>query len=85
MKAFFQGWTGSVVKAMKPKTVVLGVDETKLKAAFGVMVVGMVYEGGNTPNGCGLSKPFVTSNRTVGKSKPLFVTTPTAWHAGGFC
>jgi hypothetical protein len=34
-----------VVKAVKPKTVVLGVDETKLKAAFGVMVVGRVYEG----------------------------------------
>ncbi|GIL13337.1 MAG: hypothetical protein BroJett038_20570 [Chloroflexota bacterium] len=45
MGAFFQGWTRSVVKQMKQRTVVLVVDETKLKAVLGVMVVGVVYEG----------------------------------------
>jgi len=45
LKRFFQVWTRSVVKAIKPKQVVLAVDETKLKALFGVMVVGLVYEG----------------------------------------
>lgn len=42
---FFQGWTSSVVKAIKQRQIVLVVDETKLKAALGVMVVGVVYEG----------------------------------------
>jgi Transposase DDE domain len=45
MQAFFAAWTRSVLKAAKPQRVVLVVDETKLKAALGVMVVGMVYEG----------------------------------------
>jgi hypothetical protein len=45
LEAFFVGWTRSVVKAVKAGKVVLVVDETKLKAALGVMVVGMVYEG----------------------------------------
>jgi hypothetical protein len=41
---FFKGWTGSVVQLIQPKTTVLVVDETKLKAELGVMVVGMVYK-----------------------------------------
>lgn len=45
MSAFFEAWTGSVVKALKQRQIVLVVDETKLKAALGVMVVGVVYEG----------------------------------------
>jgi hypothetical protein len=45
MKAFFQGWTRSIVKTLKQRTVVLVVDETKLTTVFGVMVVGVVYEG----------------------------------------
>jgi hypothetical protein len=45
LEAFFRGWTGSVVKRLKQRQVVLVVDETKLKAQFGVMVVGVVFEG----------------------------------------
>lgn len=45
MDMFFAGWTRSVVKAVKSRQLVLVVDETKLKAALGVMVVGLVYEG----------------------------------------
>jgi len=45
MGRFFQEWTKSIVKTLKLKQVVLAVDETKLKARFGVMVVGLVYEG----------------------------------------
>lgn len=45
LEAFFRGWTSSVVKTLKQRQVVLVVDETKLKAAFGVMVVGVVFEG----------------------------------------
>lgn len=44
LEAFFAGWTRSVVKAVKTRRVVLVVDETKLKSALGVMVVGLVYE-----------------------------------------
>lgn len=44
LAAFFSGWTGSVIKTLKQRQVVLVVDETKLHAAFGVMVVGVVYE-----------------------------------------
>jgi hypothetical protein len=44
MERFFQAWTSSVVGWLKSRQVVLVVDETKLKAAFGVMVVGVVYE-----------------------------------------
>src|SRR5689334_12409711 len=42
---FFSGWTKSVVNRLKQKQIVLVVDETKLKTQFGVMVVGVVYEG----------------------------------------
>ncbi len=45
LKAFFKSWTMSVVKHLKQRTVVLVVDETKLKAVYGVMVVGVIYEG----------------------------------------
>lgn len=45
LPAVFAGWTGSVLKATKVKQAVLIVDETKLKAQFGVMVVGLAYEG----------------------------------------
>jgi hypothetical protein len=45
LQPFFIGWTRSVVKALKQGELVLVVDETKLKAVFGVMVVGVVYEG----------------------------------------
>lgn len=44
VEQFFRGWTGSVVKLLKSQQVVLVVDETKLKAQFGVMVVGVVFE-----------------------------------------
>jgi hypothetical protein len=45
LEMFFKGWTGSVVKALKQRAIVLVVDETKLKSKLGVMVVGVVYEG----------------------------------------
>ncbi len=45
VEAFFRLWTASIVRRLKTKTIVLVVDETKLKAEFGIMVVGMVYEG----------------------------------------
>ena len=45
VEKFFQGWTGSVVRALKPGQVVLVVDETKVNAQFGVMVVGVAFEG----------------------------------------
>ncbi|MFN8451699.1 MAG: transposase [Anaerolineae bacterium] len=45
LEAFFRGWTGSVVSGLNAHQVVLVVDETKLKGQFGVMVVGMVFEG----------------------------------------
>jgi hypothetical protein len=44
MNTFFQHWTRSVVETLKQRRIVLVVDETKLKAAFEVMVVGVVYE-----------------------------------------
>jgi Transposase DDE domain len=44
MEAFFKAWTQTVVKQTKPKTLVLVVDETKLKDQFGVMVVGVAYQ-----------------------------------------
>lgn len=44
LEVFFSHWTCSMVKAVGHQTVVLVVDETKLKASFGVMVVGLVYE-----------------------------------------
>lgn len=42
--AFFTHWTRSVANAVKRKQLVLVVDETKLKAELGVMVVGLAYE-----------------------------------------
>lgn len=45
LDGFFRGWTGSVVRALPAAPLVLVVDETKLKAQFGVMVVGVVFEG----------------------------------------
>ena len=45
MQTFFSQWTASVVRSLKLKSIVLVVDETKLKARFGVMVVGVAYEG----------------------------------------
>lgn len=42
---FFAVWTGSVFRALKQAEIVLAVDETKLKSRFGVMAVGIVYEG----------------------------------------
>jgi hypothetical protein len=45
LNGFFRAWTGSVVRRLKLRRLVLIVDETKLKAHFGVMVVGLVYEG----------------------------------------
>lgn len=42
---FFVGWTRSVMRALSSKTVVLVVDETKLKDKVGVMLVGVVYQG----------------------------------------
>ncbi len=45
MSVFVSQWTASVVGRLGPGQVVLVVDETKLKAKFGVMVVGVVFEG----------------------------------------
>jgi len=45
LAAFFQNWTRSIVNTVGQDKVVLIVDETKLKAQFGVMVVGVVYKG----------------------------------------
>ena len=42
---FFAVWTSSVFKALQQQEIVLAVDETKLKSRFGVMTVGIVYEG----------------------------------------
>lgn len=45
-QGYFATWTRYVVSAFKLKrAVVLIVDETKLNARFGVMVVGVAYEG----------------------------------------
>ena len=43
LAAFFGGWTRSVVQHIRPKSVVLIVDETKLLDVWGVMVVGLAY------------------------------------------
>lgn len=42
---FFAGWSGSVVRATGAQTVILVVDETKLKDKLGVMIVGQAYQG----------------------------------------
>ncbi len=44
MGQFFTAWSRTVVNALKCKTLVLIVDETKLKKCFGVMMVGVVYK-----------------------------------------
>lgn len=49
LAAFFRAWTRSVVQAVGGKVLVLVVDETKLRAQVGVMVVGLVYEGRSIP------------------------------------
>src|SRR5690606_8742457 len=43
LQAFFRGWTRSVIRAASLNPVVLIVDETKLKADWGVMVVGLAF------------------------------------------
>jgi hypothetical protein len=40
---FVSGWTRSVLKQVRPQEVVLIVDETKLRKAWGVMVIGLAY------------------------------------------
>ena len=45
MAHFFTQWTYGLMRDLGCKEVVLAVDETKLKDRFGVMVVGLVYEG----------------------------------------
>lgn len=40
---FFRVWTRSVLRTIRPKQVVLLIDETKLKADWGVMVVGLAF------------------------------------------
>src|SRR5690349_5313242 len=45
LSTFFKNWTRSVMKALGERSVVLVVDESKLKAQFGTMAVGLAYEG----------------------------------------
>lgn len=45
MQQFFTAWTRTVIKALATDRVVLAVDETKLKNQFGVLVVGLAFEG----------------------------------------
>ena len=44
LENFFQCWTRSLLKSLQIKDIVLVVDETKLKAQLGVMVVALVYK-----------------------------------------
>jgi hypothetical protein len=44
LKRFFQYWTKTLVKKLALKELTLVVDETKLKASLGVMVLGLVYK-----------------------------------------
>ena len=44
LEAFFAAWTSTVLKALKVRSVVLVVDETKLLALWGAMVVGVAYK-----------------------------------------
>jgi hypothetical protein len=44
LKLFFQYWTQTLIERLKLKEIVLVVDETKLKAQLGVMVVGLLYK-----------------------------------------
>jgi hypothetical protein len=59
INSFFQHWTRSVVETLKQRRIVLVVDETKLKATFGVMVVGQAGQGGlsSRHTGAGVSRP----------------------------
>lgn len=45
LPAFFAAWTRTVLRELHPRCAVLVVDETKLKGALAVMVVGLAYEG----------------------------------------
>ena len=45
LATFFAGWSASVVRATGVKTVILVVDETKLKDKLGVMIVAQAFEG----------------------------------------
>lgn len=49
LKLFFAHWVRTLVKSLKLKELVLVVDETKLKAKLGVMVVALVYKGRAIP------------------------------------
>lgn len=42
---FFKVWTSSVMHQLKPKSVTLIVDETKLRDKIGIMLVGVAFEG----------------------------------------
>lgn len=42
---FFKAWTGSVMRELKQKEVVIIVDETKLHDKIGIMLVGVAFEG----------------------------------------
>jgi len=41
----FKAWTGSVMRELKQKQVVIIVDETKLHDKIGIMLVGVAFEG----------------------------------------
>ena len=45
LEDFFRNWTSSVFRSLKQRQVVLAVDETKLRDQFGVMTVGVMFEG----------------------------------------
>lgn len=45
LEGFFKQWTGSVVRSIGVREVVLVVDETKLRDQIGIMLVGLVYQG----------------------------------------
>ena len=49
MNRYFAHWTKSIVSSLKLKNLVLIVDETKLKARFGVMVVALAIDGRSIP------------------------------------
>jgi hypothetical protein len=49
LKLFFAHWTRTLIQALKLKELVFVVDETKLKAKLGVMVVALVYKGRAIP------------------------------------
>src|SRR5215831_14887325 len=49
MNEFFKAWSGTVIKAVGAKQVVLVVDETKLKNELGLMMVALAYEGRSMP------------------------------------